>query len=71
VIKGRRMIWAVHVSHIGDKRGAYRVLVRRPDGKRPLGRPRLEGRIILKWISKWFGEAWTGLIWLVVNLRVP
>jgi len=32
----------VLVARMGDKRGAYRVLVRRPDGKRPLGRPRRE-----------------------------
>jgi hypothetical protein len=34
------MRWAGHVACIGDKRGAYRVLVGRPEGKRPLGRPR-------------------------------
>jgi hypothetical protein len=34
------MKWAVHVAGMGDRRGAYRVLVRRPKGKRPLGRPR-------------------------------
>jgi hypothetical protein len=39
VIKSRRM-WAGHVTCMGDGRGAYRVLVGRPEGKRPLGRPR-------------------------------
>jgi hypothetical protein len=34
------MRWARHVAHMGDRRGAYRVLVRRPEGKRPIGRPR-------------------------------
>jgi len=41
VIKSRRMRWAGHVARMGEERGAYRVLVRKPDGKRPLGRPRL------------------------------
>jgi hypothetical protein len=40
VIKSRRMRWAVHVARMGKGRGAYRVLVGRPEGKRPLGRPR-------------------------------
>jgi hypothetical protein len=38
-IKSRSMRWAWHVSHMRDKTGAYRVLVGRPDGKSPLGRP--------------------------------
>jgi len=37
----RRMRWAGHVARMGEERGAYRVLVRKPEGKRPLGRPRL------------------------------
>jgi hypothetical protein len=40
VIKSRRMRWAGHVSRIGEGRGVYRVLVGRPEGKRPLERPR-------------------------------
>jgi hypothetical protein len=40
VIKSRRMRWAVHVACMGEGRGAYKVLVGRPEGKRPLGRPR-------------------------------
>jgi hypothetical protein len=40
VIKLRRMRWAVHVARTGKKRGAYRILVERPEGRRPLGRPR-------------------------------
>jgi hypothetical protein len=40
VIKSRRMRWAGHVVCVGEKRGAYRVLVRNPEGKRPLGRSR-------------------------------
>ena len=39
-IKSRRMRWAGHVAHMGEERGAYRVLVGKLEGKRPLGRPR-------------------------------
>ena len=40
VIKSRRMRWAGHVARMGVGRGMYRVLVGKPEGKRPLGRPR-------------------------------
>jgi hypothetical protein len=40
VIKSRRLRWAGHVARMGEGRSAYRVLVGRPEGKRPLGRPR-------------------------------
>jgi hypothetical protein len=40
VIKLRRMRCAGHVAHTGEKRGVYRVLVGKPEGKRPQGRPR-------------------------------
>jgi hypothetical protein len=40
VIKSRRMRWAGHVARIEEKRGAYRILVGRPERRRPLGRPR-------------------------------
>jgi hypothetical protein len=40
VIKSRRMRWAGHLECMGEGRGVYRVLVGRPEGKRPLGRPR-------------------------------
>ena len=43
VIKSRRMRWAGHVARMGDERGAYRVLVGKPEGKRSLGRPRRKG----------------------------
>jgi hypothetical protein len=39
-IKLRRMMWAGHVARMGEGRGVYRILVGRPEGKRPLGRPR-------------------------------
>ena len=47
------------------RRGAYNVLVGKPEGKRPLGRPRHDGRI-LKWIDRklhWGVGGWTGLVW--------
>jgi hypothetical protein len=40
VMKSGRMRWAGNVACMGERRGVYRVLVRKPDGKRPLGRPR-------------------------------
>jgi hypothetical protein len=39
VIKARRMIWAGHVARMGEVRGAYNILVGKPEGRRPLGRP--------------------------------
>ena len=39
VVKSRRMRWAVHVARMGQGRGVYGVLVGKPEGKRPLGRP--------------------------------
>jgi hypothetical protein len=39
IIRMIRMRWAEHVAPMGDKRNTYRVLVGKPDGKRPLGRP--------------------------------
>jgi len=46
VIKSRRMRWAGHVARMGVERGVYRVLVRKPEGRRPLGRPRR------RWVDK-------------------
>jgi hypothetical protein len=40
VVKWRRMRWAGHVARMVEGRGVHRVLVRKPEGKRPLGRPR-------------------------------
>jgi hypothetical protein len=68
VTKSRRMRWAGHVARMVEGRGAYRILVGRPEGRRPLGRPRRKWEIILKWIfKKWDGGIWTGLIWLRIG----
>jgi hypothetical protein len=40
IIKPRKMRWVGHVARIGEKRNAYRLLVGKPKGRRPLGRPR-------------------------------
>jgi hypothetical protein len=40
VIKSRKISWAGHVARMGEKRNAYRLLVGKPEGQRPLGRPR-------------------------------
>jgi hypothetical protein len=40
IIKSRRMRWAGHAARMGEKRNMYRLLVGKPEGKRPLGRPR-------------------------------
>jgi hypothetical protein len=40
VTKSRRMRWAGHATRMGEKRNAYRILVGKPEGQRPLGRPR-------------------------------
>jgi hypothetical protein len=50
VIKSRRMRWAGHVARMEEGRSVYRVLVGRPERKRPLGRPRHRWGITLRWI---------------------
>jgi hypothetical protein len=68
VIKSRRMRLAGHVARMGEGRGAYRILVGRPEGRNHLEDPGVDGRIILKWIfKKWDGRMWTGLIWLRIG----
>jgi hypothetical protein len=48
VIKLRRMRWEGHVARVGERRDVYRVLVGKPQGKRPLGRPRCRGEDNIK-----------------------
>jgi hypothetical protein len=84
VIKARRMGWAGHVARMGEVRGAYNILVGRPEGRRPLGRPRCrwEGNIKMDLRLIGFGDVdwinlaqdrdrWLALVNMVMNLRVP
>ena len=69
VIKSRRMRWSGHVASMGERRGIYRVLVGKPEGKNHLVDPGVDGRIILRWIfRKWDVRIWTGLIWLRIGI---
>ena len=84
VIKLRRMRWTGHVARMGEERRVYRVLLGKPEGRRPLGRPRR------RWVNNirtdlqevgceymdWIGLAqdrdrWRTLVSAVMNLRVP
>jgi len=78
------MSWAGHVACIGESRGVYRVLVGKPEGKRPLGRPRRRWKDNIKMGLQevrcegvdWFDVAqdrdrWRGLVNAEMNLRVP
>jgi hypothetical protein len=67
VIKSR-MRWAGHVAHMGEGRGAYRVLVGIPEGRGPLGRPRRRWEDNIRMDVQEVGwGAWTGLIWLRIG----
>jgi hypothetical protein len=63
-IKSRTMRWAEHVAQMGEKGNAYRILVGKPEGKRPLGRSRLRLveniKMELREIG-WDGMDWTDL----------
>jgi hypothetical protein len=52
VLKSRRTRWAGHVASMGKGRGVYRILVGTPEGRRPLGRTGVDGRIILRRIFR-------------------
>jgi hypothetical protein len=59
MIKSRSMRWTGHVARMGENRNAYRILVGKPKGKRPLGRPR---RRLVGNIKIYFREiGWDGM----------
>jgi len=65
VIKSRRMRWAGHVVCTGKGRGVYRVLMGKPEGRRPLGRPRRRWEDNIKIDLQQVGYGvWTGSSWL-------
>jgi hypothetical protein len=68
VIKSRRKRWAGHVARVVEGRGVFRVLVGKPEGKRPLGRPRHRWENNIKIIfRKWDVDVWTGSSWLRIG----
>jgi hypothetical protein len=84
VTKSRRMRWAAHVARMGEERGVYRVLIGRPEGKSPLGRPRRrwEDNIKLDLMEVGIDGAnciqlaqdivqWWAFVNMVMHLRVP
>jgi hypothetical protein len=84
MMRSRKMRWAVHVKGMGEKWNEYRLVVRKPEGKRQLGRPRrrwvdnikmhLEetGRGGVDWIGLTQDrKRWRALVNVVMNLRVP
>ena len=84
VVKSRRMRWAGRVAHMGEDRGVHRVLVGKPEGKRPLGKPRHRWEDNIKMDLQEVGGArgdlmelaqdrdeWRALVGTVRNFRIP
>jgi len=84
MIKSRRMRWAGHVARMEERRGVYSILVEKPEGKRPLGRPRRRWEDNIKTdlqevgygVRDWMELAqdrdrWRALLNAVMNLLVP
>jgi len=68
VIKSRRMRWAGHIASMGGGRCVYRVLMEKPEEKRPLGRPRRRWEDNIKMdLRKWDVGVWTGSSWLRIG----
>ena len=84
VVKSRRIRWAGHVTRMGEGRGVHRVLVGKPEEKRPLGRPRRRWEDNIKMGLQAVGggcghwmelaqdrDRWRALVSAVMNFRVP
>ena len=83
VVKSRRMRWAGHVARMGEGRGVHRVLVGKPEGKRPFRRPRHRWKDNIKMAlwevgggGDWMELAqdrdrWRALVNMVMNFGVP
>ena len=84
VVKLRRMRWAGHVARMEDGRGVQRVVVGKPEGKRPMGRPRRRWKDNIKMDLQEVGagcgdwmelaqdrDRWRALMSTVMNIRVP
>jgi len=83
VVKSRIMRWVGHVAHMGEGIGVHRVLVGKPEGKRPLGRPRRRWEDNIKTNLREVGgggdwkelaqdrDRWLALVNTVMNFRVP
>ena len=84
VVKSRRMRWAGHVAHMGEDRGVLKVLVGKPERKRPLGRPRRRWEDNIKMDLQEVGggrgdwielaqdrDMWRALVGMVRDFRVP
>jgi hypothetical protein len=84
MIKSRRMMWVGHVARMGEGRGVYRVLIGRPEGKRPLGRPMhwwednikmelreivIDGANCIRLAQ--YRVQWRAFVSTVMNFRVP
>ena len=83
VVKSKRMRWVGRVARMGERRGVHRVLVGKPEGKRPLGRPRRKWEDNIKLDLREVGrggdwmelvqdrDRWRALVNTVMNFRVP